>query len=93
MGSGGGCVVPGETGGFKCQGWAFPTGHRVRQWSGRQLVRFSRAEVISGTGVGCGHRRERQEAAAVLQTGEDRALCESGASAEGETEAWAPEEA
>lgn len=27
-----------------------------------------------------------------LQTGEDRALCEGGVAAEGEPEAWAPED-
>lgn len=51
----------------------------MRWWGGSQLLRISRAEVDVR-----GWR---------LQTGEDRALCEGGAAAEGEPEAWAPEEA
>lgn len=55
-------MASGEVGGFKCQGWAFPKGHRVRWWGGSQLVRFSRAEVISGTRVGRGRGCAMQEA-------------------------------
>lgn len=61
------------------------------EWESVSKVFKSR--VISGTRVGCGRGCESWEAPAVLQTGEDRALCEGRAVGEGEPEAWAPEEA
>lgn len=75
--------------GFQMPGLGFlyrPQGEAV-EWELVGKVFKSRSDLWNQSG----HRCERQEASAVLLTGEDRALCESGAAAEGETEAWAPE--